>query len=90
MSTVLESSKQGTHLHGDPSPFLGFVNIGPPYTATLSLPIFTIGLPLWLFSTPMIQNYPRVSNAKPPPQEHKPHVDLFPSSHVRYSSLSSS
>jgi hypothetical protein len=70
--------------------FPSFGNIGPPYIATLSLPGFTIGLPVWFFSTSVIPNSPGVSNAIPPPQEHQPHVDPFPSSPIVSSSLSSS
>jgi hypothetical protein len=51
MEIVLEPTNQGTPLHEDPHPFPCFGNIGPPYIATLSLPRFTIGLPIWLFST---------------------------------------
>jgi hypothetical protein len=90
METVLEPANQGTPLHGDPHPFPCFGNIGPPYIATLSLPRFTIGLPIWLFSTLVIPNALGASNAIPPPQEHQPLVDPFPSLPVGYSSLSSS
>jgi hypothetical protein len=38
----------------------------------------------------VIPNAPGASNASPPPQEHQPHVDPFPSSLVVSSSLSSS
>jgi hypothetical protein len=38
----------------------------------------------------VIPNAPGASNAIPPPQEHQPHVDPFPSSPVASSSLSSS
>jgi hypothetical protein len=70
--------------------FPSFGNIGPPYIATLSLPRFTIGLPVWLFSTTMIPNAPSALYAISPPQEHQPHVDPFPSSTIGSSSLSSS
>jgi hypothetical protein len=65
---VLKLSNQGTPLHGDPRAFPTFGNIGPPYIATLSLPGFTIGLPIWLFSIPVIPNSLGASNASPPPQ----------------------
>ena len=31
-------------------------NVGVPFMATLNLPGFTLGLPVWLFSTPTILN----------------------------------
>jgi hypothetical protein len=90
METVPEPTNQGTPLHGDPHPFPCFGNIGPPYIATLSLPRFTIGLLVWLFSTLVMKNAPGALNAIRPPQEHQPPVDPFPSLPVGYSSLFSS
>jgi hypothetical protein len=68
METVLEPVNQGTPLHGDPHPFTCFGNIGPPYIATLSIPRFTIGFPIWFFSTPVMKNPPSASDESPPPQ----------------------
>jgi len=65
-------------------------HIGPPYIATLTLPGLTIGLPFWLFSTPLNVNYPSASCVSTPPQYHQPHIDVLPSSLVRSSSRSSS
>jgi hypothetical protein len=48
---------------GEPFTFPSFGNIGPPYIATLSLPGLTIGLPVWLFPTPVISNLPSASTA---------------------------
>ena len=31
-------------------------NIGVPLMATLNLPRFTLGVPMWLFSTPIVLN----------------------------------
>jgi hypothetical protein len=90
METIPGTTNQGTPFHGEPFVFPCFGNVGPPYIATLSLPGFTIGLPVWLFSTPVIPNSLGASNASPPPQEHQPHVDPFPSSPIVSSSLSSS
>jgi hypothetical protein len=90
MASVPRTTNQGTPFPGKPFIFTSFGNIGPPYIATLSLPGFTIRLPVWLFSTLMIQNVPGTLYAIPPPKEHQPHVDPSPSSHVRYYSLSSS
>ena len=36
-------------------------NVGVPLMATLNLPGFTLGLPVWLFSTPNVLNAPNYS-----------------------------
>ena len=36
-------------------------NVGVPLMATLNLPGFTLGLPMWLFSTPTVLNAPDAS-----------------------------
>jgi hypothetical protein len=53
-------------------PSLG--HVGPPYITTLTLPRLTIGLPVWLFSTPV--NDPYASHVSTPPQENQPPVTL--------------
>ena len=40
-------------------PLMG--NVGVPLMATLNLPGFTLGLPMWLFSTPTVLNSPDAS-----------------------------
>jgi hypothetical protein len=90
METFPGTTNKGTPFHGEPYVFPSFGNFGPPYIYTLSLPGFTIGLAVWLFSTLVIPNYPSVSNASPPPQENKTHVDPLPSSPIRSYSLYSS
>ena len=52
----MESTNQGIPLGGNPSPFSSWGDIGAPHMATLSLPGLTIGLPVWLFSTSVVQN----------------------------------
>jgi len=52
----MEQANQGIPLCGNPSPFSCWGDIGPPHMATLSLPGLTIGLPVWLFSTNVVQN----------------------------------
>ena len=52
----MESTNQGVPLGGNPSPFSSWGDVGAPHMATLSLPGLTIGLPVWLFSTSLIQN----------------------------------
>jgi hypothetical protein len=90
METFPGTTNQGTPFHWEPYVFPSFGNIGPPYISTLSLPGFTIGLSVWLFSTPVIPNYPSALNEIPPPHEHQPHVYPLPSSLVASFSLSSS
>ena len=71
------------------SPLCG--DVGPPFMATLNLPRLTIGLPVWLFSNPVIPNASFVSNPGPLLHEHQPHVNPSPSSsNVELTSLSSS
>jgi hypothetical protein len=83
MASIPGTTNAGTHFPRESFVFYSFGNVGPPYIATLSLPGFTIGLLVWLFSTPIISNAPIVSNA------HPPHVDPSPSLSIAYSSLSS-
>jgi hypothetical protein len=90
MESVPGTPNEGTPFPEEPFVFPSFGNIGPPYISTLSLPGFTIGLLVWFFSTLVIPNAPSASYAIPPPEEHQPHVDPFPSSPVGSSSLSSS
>ena len=79
METKPDSTDQGIPLEGNPSPFPSFGNIGAPYMATLSLPGLTIGLPIWLFSTSLVQNgsTPSTEQNQPPVD---PEVDPSPSS----------
>ena len=65
--TNSESTDQGIYFDGNPSPFPPFGNIGVPYMATLSLPGFTIGLPVWLFSTYLVQNVVISPQSNTPP-----------------------
>jgi len=93
MATVLASTNQGNPSDGNPCPFPSFGNVGAPYMEMLSLPGFTIGFSIWLFSTPMVLNTqtdPQLGS--PPPEPYRPLVNLkidpLPSSHVRSSSYS--
>ena len=97
MANVPEFSNLGTPPNENPSTFPYFGNVGPPYMATLSLPGFTIGLPIWLFSTSLALNtqiFPPQPNASPhhssPSQHHQPFVDPLPYLPNMSSSLSSS
>jgi hypothetical protein len=86
------STNGGTPSPREPYTFPSFGNFGPPYVATLSLPGLTIGLPVWLFLTPVIPNPPNVSvapdtlDANTPPT-HQPHVEFSPSSPIKSPSI---
>jgi hypothetical protein len=88
MASVPRMTNEGTPLPRETFVFPSYGNIGPPYIATLSLPGLTIGLPVWLFSTPVISNAGASDVSTPP--THQPHVDLSPSSPVRSPSISPS
>jgi hypothetical protein len=95
MASNPESTNGGTPSPGEPYTFPSFGNFGPPYIATLSLPGLTIGLPVWLFPTPVISNPPNVSTAPntldvSTPPTHQPHVEFSPSSPIKSPSLSPS
>jgi hypothetical protein len=95
MASNPRSTNGGTPSSGEPYTFPPFGNFGPPHVATLSLPRLTIGLPVWLFPTTVIQNPPNVSvapntldfNTTP---THQPHVKFSPSSHIKSPSISPS
>jgi hypothetical protein len=86
MASVPRMTNESTPTPREPFVFPSYENVGPPYIATLSLPCLTIGLPVWLFSTPVILNETSASVVSTSPQEHQPHVDPSPSSPVRSSS----
>ena len=85
----------GTTNQKAPSQGMSFVfppygNFGPFFMDTLNLPGLTIGLQVWLFSSPVIPSALIVSNPNSPSQEHQHHVDISPSSLDVSSSLSPS
>jgi len=95
MATTPKSIDQGIPFDGNPSSFPPFGNIGAPYMATLSLLGFTIGLPVWLFSTSLLQNVViSPQSSTPPTRQNQPPVDPkanpIPSLSVFSSSPSSS
>jgi hypothetical protein len=95
MVSVPGSTNKGTHFPEEIFSFPYFGNIGPPCIATLSLPGLTIGLPVWLFPTLVISNFPSASNetndsdVRTPPTN-QPHFDLSPSSLFKSPSFSPS
>jgi hypothetical protein len=95
MASNPRSTNGGTPSSREPYTFPSFGNFGPPYVATLSLPGLTIGLPVWLFPTPVIPNPPDVSVAPNnldvnTPPTHQPHVNFSPSSPIKSPSISPS
>jgi hypothetical protein len=56
MASVPRMTNEETTSPREPFVFPSYINVGPPYIATLSLLGLTIGLPLWLFSTLVILN----------------------------------
>lgn len=56
MMLMPEVTDKHLPFNNNPNPLPDFANVGPPYMTTLSLPRFTIGLPVWLFSTSFIPN----------------------------------
>jgi hypothetical protein len=88
------STNGGTPSPREPYTFPSFGNVGPPYVATLSLPGLTIGLPVWLLPTPVI-NPPNVSVAPNTldfntPPTYQPHVNFLPSFSIKSPSISPS
>jgi hypothetical protein len=88
MVSVPRMTNERTPFSGEPFVFPSYGNVGPPYITTLSLPGLIIGLPLWLFSTPVISNAGS-SDVRTLPK-HQPHFDLSPSSPIRSPSISPS
>ena len=80
MGSPSRNTNQETHLPSMSFVFPPYGDVSPPVMAILSLPILTIGLPIWLFSSPVIPCTPVASNPNPSSQEHQPHVDPSPSS----------
>ena len=53
-------------------------NVGVLLMATLNLPGFTLGLPVWLFSTPTIPNAPNASQVSSLYQGHQKNTSPSP------------
>lgn len=58
-------------------------DIGPPLMATLNLLGFSLGLSVWLFSTPKVPYAPDASHISTLYQEHQNHFDPLSSSPLR-------
>ena len=64
------ASPSGTTNQETPLPSMSFVfppygDVGPPLMATLSLPVLTIGLPVWLFFSLVIPCMPVAFDPNP-------------------------
>ena len=91
MMPILGTTNEATPSRGKYFFSPSYRNVGPPYIATLSLPGLTIGLPVWLFSTPVILNAASASVVSTSTKEHQPHFDPLtssPSSLARSASIS--
>lgn len=80
-----DATNQGTPIHGDPCAFPCFGNIGPPMMTTLNLPGFTVGLPVWFFTNPVVPNAPDASQVSIVCQEHQTNPDPLHSSPIKSS-----
>jgi hypothetical protein len=56
MDKLPDDTNQGTPLQGDSYAFPFFGNIGVPLMATLYIPGFNVGLPVWLGTIPNVPN----------------------------------
>ena len=83
MVEIPEGTNQGTPIHRDPCAFPCFGNVGPPMMATLNLPGFIMGLPIWLFTNPIVLNVPDASQASTLCQEHQTNPHPFLSSPIK-------
>jgi hypothetical protein len=70
LASVPGIPNQWTPFPEEPFVSPSYGNVGPPYISTLTLPGFTIGLQIWLFSTPVIP--------KDPSDLYASHHDLLP------------
>ena len=61
MANTPLNTNQEIPMLGNPCTIPLIQNVGVPLMATLNLPRFTLGIPVWLFSTPIILNAPDAS-----------------------------
>ena len=69
-NTPTDTNKEAPML-GDPYTFPLIGNVGVPLMATLNLLGFTLGIPVWFFSTPTVLNAPDASQVRSLYQGHQ-------------------
>ena len=78
MASPSRTTNQDTPLPSMYFVFPPYGDVGPPLMGTLSLFGLTIGLPVWLFSSPIIPCTSITSDPNPLSREHQHHVDPSP------------
>ena len=78
MASTPLNTNQEIPLMGAPCPIPLPWNVGVPLMATLNLPGFTLGLPVWLFSTPTVLNALDASQVSTLYQGHQNNVSPSP------------
>ena len=71
MANTPLNTNQEIPMLGNPCTIPLTENVSVPLVATLNLPGFTLGLPVWLFSTPTILNAPDASQVSSLYQGHQ-------------------
>ena len=71
MASTPLNTNQEIPVMGAPCPIPLTGNVGVPLMATLNLPGFTLGLPVWFFSTPTVLNALDASQVSPLYQGHQ-------------------
>ena len=78
MDNTPTDTNQETLMLGAPCTFPLTRDVGVPLMVTLNLPGFTLGLLVWLFSTPTVLNAPSASQVRSLYQEHQNVSSLSP------------
>ena len=78
MASTPTKINQDKSMPGDSCDFIFTENVGVPLMATLNLPGFALGIPVWWFPTPTILNVPSASQVSTLYQGHQNNVSLSP------------